>query len=120
MKYSWGNEIGRNQANCDGCGSQWDDEKTAPVGSFSPNPFGLHDMHGNLREWVQDCWNDSYQGAPADGSVWTSGNCERRVVRGGSWSNVRPEYIRAAYRHRGTTGDRFSFLGFRVARTLTP
>ncbi len=84
-KYGWGNDIGHNRANCGGCGSQWDDEKTAPVGSFNPNAFGLHDMHGNLWEWVQDCWNGSYQGAPADGSAWTSGDCERRVLRGGSW-----------------------------------
>ena len=118
-KYGWGNDIGHNRANCGGCGSQWDDEKTAPVGSFNPNAFGLHDMHGNLWEWVQDCWNGSYQGAPADGSAWTSGDCERRVLRGGSWYN-RPGNLRAADRsrvhhRRGGYGN-----GFRVARTLTP
>ena len=117
--YSWGDEIGRNRANCDGCGSQWDDEKTAPVGSFSPNAFGLYDMHGNLWEWVQDCWNDSYQGAPTDGSAWTSGNCERRVLRGGSWFDL-PENLRAASRRGSTTGVRYYYYGFRVARTLTP
>ena len=117
--YSWGNEIGRNRANCNRCGSQWDGEKTAPVGSFSPNAWGLHDMHGNLWEWVQDCWNGSYQGAPRDGSAWTSGNCERRVLRGGSWLN-RPENLRAAFRFRYTTGYRYFNNGFRVARTLTP
>ena len=84
-RYSWGDEIGRNLANCNGCGSQWDNEKTAPVGSFPANAWGLHDMHGNVREWVQDCWNGSYQGAPADGSAWESSNCSRRVLRGGSW-----------------------------------
>ncbi len=118
-KYGWGNDIGHNRANCDGCGSQWDDEKTAPVGSFNPNAFGLHDMHGNLWEWVQDCWNDSYQGAPADGTAWTIGDCERRVLRGGSWG-FRPGYLRAAFRSRVTTGGRSYGFGFRVARTLTP
>ena len=118
-KYGWGNDIGHNRANCDGCGSQWDDEKTAPVGSFNPNAFGLHDMHGNLWEWVQDCWNDSYQGAPADGTAWTIGDCERRVLRGGSWSS-QPGLLRAADRGRDSTGRRYIDDRFRVARTLTP
>ena len=87
------------------------------VGNYFPNAFGLHDMHGNLREWVQDCWNDSYQGAPTDGSAWESGDCGERVLRGGSWNN-RPGNLRAAYRLRFTTGIRFNNSGFRVARTL--
>ena len=116
-KYSWGNEIGHNRANCGGCGSQWDDEKTAPVGSFNPNAWGLHDMHGNLWEWVQDCWNKRYQGAPADGSAWETGDCGRRVLRGGSW-NLFPEYLCGAFRYRNTSGSRDYFNGFRVARTL--
>ena len=84
--YSWGNEIGTNRANCDGCGSQWDDAQTAPVGSFGANAWGLHDMHGNVWEWVEDCWHENYAGAPSDGTAWTSvGNCSERVLRGGSW-----------------------------------
>ena len=84
--YWWGNAIGDNRANCDGCGSQWDDESTAPVGSFVANAWGLHDVHGNVWEWVEDCSHENYEGAPGDGSVWTSGgNCGRRVLRGGSW-----------------------------------
>ena len=88
--YSWGDDIGSNRANCDGCGSQWDYDRTAPVGSFAANGFGVHDMHGNVWEWVEDCWNGSYAGAPTDGSAWRSGECEQRVLRGGSW-NISPE-----------------------------
>ena len=105
--YSWGNEIGHNRANCDGCGSRWDNEKTAPVGAFSANAWGLHDVHGNVWEWVEDCWNDSYTGAPADGSAWESGDCSRRVLRGGSWRRRTEELLRARESAAGlTTGGR--------------
>ena len=123
--YSWGNERGRRQANCSGCRCpSYCGNRTAPVGSFPPNPFGLHDMHGNVREWVADCWNDSYDGAPSDGRAWLSGNCDRRMLRGGYWGTG-PFFARAASRGFGTTDDarisRFrSSVGFRVARTLTP
>ena len=86
-RYWWGDEIGRNRANCDGCGSRWDNRQTAPVGSFSANGFGLYDVHGNVWEWVEDCRNESYAGAPTDGSAWESGDCSRRVLRGGSWGS---------------------------------
>ncbi len=92
---------------------------TAPVGSFGPSPFGLHDMHGNVWEWVEDCWNGSYAGAPSDGSAWTRGECARRVLRGGSWYFY-PRYLRSAIRVRSTTSNRNNYIGFRVARTLTP
>ena len=117
--YWWGDEIGKNWANCDGCGSRWDGRQTAPVGSFSANAFGLYDVHGNVWEWVEDCWNASYAGAPSDGSAWGSGDCDRRVLRGGSW-NSKPRFLRSAIRFRYTTGDRDYDFGFRVARTLTP
>ena len=118
-RYWWGRGIGENRANCDGCGSRWDNERTAPVGSFSPNAFGLQDVHGNVWEWVEDCWNESYNGAPSNGSAWESGECSRRVLRGGSWFGE-PGDLRSALRIRYSTGDRFSSFGFRVARTLTP
>ena len=118
-KYSWGNEVGRNRANCDGCGSRWDDKQTAPVGSFAANGFGLHDVHGNVWEWLQDCWNETYAGAPADGSAWEQGDCNRRVLRGGSWE-FDPGILRSALRGWDPTGNRDNGVGFRVARSLTP
>ena len=116
--YSWGSDIGSDRANCEGCRSRWDDSQTAPVGSFHADAFGVHDMHGNVWEWVEDCWNDSYRRAPSDGSAWLRGNCERRVLRGGSWGSL-PRSLRSAERLWNTSGYRGSGLGFRVARTLT-
>ena len=93
--------------------------QTLPVGSFPANGFGLHDVHGNVWEWVQDCWNDRYTGAPSDGSAWESGSCSLRSLRGGSWSDG-PWVLRSANRSWNGTGFRIDFFGFRVARTLTP
>ena len=108
---------GANQANCDGCGSRWDDKQTAPVGSFAANAFGLHDMLGNVWEWTADCWNDNHAGAAADGSARQGGDCSRRVLRGGSWDYL-PELTRSADRVRSASGFRGVDNGFRVARTL--
>ena len=118
-RYSWGDEIGRNLANCAGCGSEWDGKKTAPVGRFAANAFGLHDMHGNVWEWVEDCWHDNYEGAPTDGSAWTEDDCEWAVLRGGSWYFL-PRYLRSAYRYRAGPSFRFYTVGFRLVQDLNP
>ena len=118
-RYHWGDAIGRNRANCGDCGSRWDNESTSPVGVFGANAFGLHDVHGNVFEWVEDCWHASYAGAPRDGSAWKGGDCSRHVLRGGSWFDY-PWNLRAANRLGVVAGDRVSGVGFRVARTFTP
>jgi formylglycine-generating enzyme required for sulfatase activity len=92
-------------------------KRTVAVGSFSANRFGLHDMHGNVWEWVGDCWNGNYDGAPTNSSVWNSGDCSRRVLRGGSWY-FKPRNMRSAIRYRLTTGKRIDIIGFRIARTF--
>ena len=121
-RYSWGPNLGRNRANCIGCGSRWDADRTAPVGSFPANPWGLHDVHGNVSEWVQDCWHGNYRGAPDDGSAWQRRRgCgfgpDRRVLRGGSWAGHGID-LRSAYRRWIAAGDRYNTVGFRVSRTL--
>jgi formylglycine-generating enzyme required for sulfatase activity len=115
--YYWGGEIGKENANCNNCGSEWDNRQTSPVGSFKPNAFGLYDMAGNVWQWVQDCYHGDYEEAPTDGSAWTSGDCSNRVVRGGSW-NYSPQLLRSANRIRSATDGRNNSLGFRVGRTL--
>ena len=91
---------------------------TALVGTYQPNGFGLHDILGNVWEWVEDCWHDDYDGAPRDGSAWTrGGDCGRRVLRGGSW-DVGPRLLRSAIRYRNVAEVRDTIVGFRVARTL--
>ena len=90
--------------------------KTLPVGSLQANPWGLFQVHGNVSEWVEDCWHNNYDGAPQDGSAWTAGGCSSRVLRGGAWSSS-PSFLRAASR-TGVSSQRTGYLGFRVARTL--
>jgi formylglycine-generating enzyme required for sulfatase activity len=116
--YPWGDEIGRNNTNCIDCVSAWENQqRPAPVGSFAANAFGLYDMHGNVAAWVQDCYHDSYVGAPSDGSAWTTGDCFYRVVRGGSWNSF-SEQVRSADRSYFPLRFRRDDIGFRVARTL--
>ena len=117
-RYWWGDSRGGGRANCRGCWRGWDDDGTTPVGSFIANAFGLHDVHGNVWEWVEDCWHGSYAKAPGDGSAWTrGGECGRRVLRGGSWSySLRG--VRAAVRLGVSSGIRNDDVGFRVARVM--
>jgi formylglycine-generating enzyme required for sulfatase activity len=115
--YSFGDKITKAEAQFSE-GNWGSAGRTAEVGSFPANSFGLYDMHGNVLEWCQDCWNDTYKGAPSDGSAWTAGDCERRVLRGGSWY-FNSTYLRSAYRFVINAGLRnFYSGGFRLARTL--
>jgi formylglycine-generating enzyme required for sulfatase activity len=91
---------------------------TSPVGSFLPNAFALHDMHGNAYQWLEDCWHANYTGAPADGSARASRDCSVRVVRGGAWW-VPPSGLRSARRDWTRADNRYAYIGFRLARTLT-
>ncbi len=110
-KYWWGNDIGRNKANCDGCGSQWDNKQTAPVGSFSANKFGLYDTSGNVWEWTCSEKTDKYNGK--EKNCINKNSNKNRVLRGGSWYN-RPRNVRTANRFRNTPDFRGDRNGFRV------
>ncbi len=92
-------------------------QKTLDVGSLPHNAFGLHDMHGNVWEWVQDCYKPSYEGAPDDGSPAVSGDCSLHILRGGSW-NYYPKLLRSAYRYATAPEVRLNYVGFRIARAL--
>ena len=92
-------------------------QKTLEVGSFKPNAFGLHDMHGNVWEWVEDCYKDSYAGAPTDGSAVKESSCKLNILRGGAW-NYYPQLLRSAYRYASAPSVRMENAGFRVARPM--
>jgi formylglycine-generating enzyme required for sulfatase activity len=118
--YWWGNKMKSGMANCKGGGTRWGGRQTSLVGSFPPNPFGLYDTAGNVFEWVEDCWHESYKDAPTDGSAWleaNGGDCGQRVLRGGSWF-YKPVFLRASYRTRGDADYRSSKVGFRLARDI--
>ena len=110
--YWWGNDFDETRANIGA--------RTLPVGQYGANAFGLHDMHGNVWEWVEDCWNDSYAGLPLDGTARTTGNCVYRVIRGGSMGGL-PSHLRsdARGRARANPNYRFGTVGLRIARTLS-
>lgn len=124
-RFAWGDEPSRQHANygtdecCDGhveAADKW--FNTAPVRSFPANAFGLFDLAGNVQEWVEDCWSDSYEYAPRDGSARvTDADCEFRILRGGSWSSM-PRMIRPANRDKGPIEVQLPYYGFRVARDM--
>lgn len=123
-QYSWGDNIQCSQAlfgysNYE-CGKQ---EKTDLVAQYAPNSFGLYDMHGNVWEWVADCWHSTYQGAPANGyPAWeqaNKGNCHRRIIRGGSWAE-NDGYLRSVFRNAYQPRGRFMHIGFRVVQSSVP
>jgi formylglycine-generating enzyme required for sulfatase activity len=114
--YWWGRDVGSDHADCEGCSAN-PARRTLPTGSFRPNAFGLFDTAGNAAEWVQDCWNDSYRGAPRDGSAWTNGDCRLRVLRGGSFGS-KADAVRSASRFRYDADVRYYANGFRVARDV--
>ena len=113
--YWWGDKLKKKYANCRKCGTEWSGKQSAPVGSFPPNQWGIHDMHGNIWEWTADCWNPNHEGAPTDGSVRSEGDCAKRVVRSGSWYYY-PKLAHSQSRDK-FAADLFSYnIGIRPVR----
>lgn len=119
--YWWGTAITPQQANYKTAPFvPYSKQRTQPVDAFEPNPWGLYQVHGNVYDWVEDCWNDGYLGTPADGSAWTDGACLRHVIRGGCFDDT-PDSLRSAARGwGGPPTRRMTLVGFRVARALAP
>lgn len=122
--YVWGPDTGQGKANCKDCGGDWL-RSTTEVGAYQANKFGLHDMGGNVWQWVEDCAHMDYRGAPSDGSAWMT-DCEKNdqgktnhIMRGGSWLQE-AYYVRPAARFAHTFDNRYVDIGFRVARTIQP
>ncbi len=116
-RYWWGDELLPGRANCADCGSLWDGEKSAPVGRFPPNPYGLHDTAGNVFEWVAECWRDDFSAPPDQDTGVGDGKCGKRVIRGGAWSFPHQE-VRPANRWRDFPTRRSDDTGFRLVREL--
>ena len=114
----WGSSISSNQANYASSRGEEVQRKTFPVASFEPNRWGLYQVHGNVSEWIGDCWHYGYEGAPSDGSAWTGADCEHPMLRGGGWNSARWE-LRSASRARAASFALFlPAIGMRVARPL--
>jgi formylglycine-generating enzyme required for sulfatase activity len=117
-RYYWGDAIGVGNANCFGCGSDWDSKGASPAGSFPPNGFGLYDMTGNVFEWVEDCYVESEEGAPSDATIARESpttDCPMRVLRGSSSYNL-PSFLRSAYRFRELPASKSARRSFRLVR----
>jgi formylglycine-generating enzyme required for sulfatase activity len=106
-----GSTISTKQAN-------FNSQKSAPVDEYGPNPWGLYQLRGNVREWTEDCYRDGYKGAPTDGGPWSAAGCTKHVLRGGSWNFELATLLRSAA--RASYEDRDDDIGFRVARSLAP
>lgn len=115
--YWFGDTMIAGEVNCRDCATEWSAVKSAPVGSFNPNPWGLYDVHGNLNELVADCWNPTHKDAPTDGSARTDGDCKSRVFKGGAWY-YNPRASRSSWRARNDARVPSYVYGFRVLREL--
>jgi formylglycine-generating enzyme required for sulfatase activity len=118
-RYWWGDQPGHGDANCADCGSKWDGRQAAPVGRFAPSPFGVYDMHGNVAEWVEDCYHDRLREAPVDGRAWTSAcgaTADTRILRGGAWHGS-ARSVRSSFRTSAALDHFDNGIGFRVARS---
>ena len=116
-EFTWGDQMLSGAANCRGCGTKWSGIKSAPVGQFKPNPWGLYDMHGNVLEHVTDCWTKSHNKLPTDGSPLVAKKCLSKVVKGGAWYYL-SRVSRSSSRARNDTRVFSYFIGFRVFREM--
>ena len=116
-RFWWGERFERDHANCKNCGPHIGIAGLKPAGAYPANPFGLYDVAGSLYEWAEDCWNESYDGAPVDGSAWLEGECKLRIARSGSrFSGYSP--LRPAYRYKFPADSSSNLRGLRVVREL--
>jgi len=112
----WGDDVGQGKANCRNCSAKVS-HQSEPVGSFKPNPWGLYNVHGNVWEWVEDCWNPTHDGAPSDAQPRLEGDCRQRVMRSGSWYYF-SKNIRSPWRFKNDARVKSYGIGFRVLREL--